>query len=59
MRDFNYELKELCQHNRDGSFSTQYGRERILTLIANQLHEMGVQGHARDELKAQARASTG
>ena len=40
MRDLNYELKQLCLRNRDGSFSTQYARERILTMIANQLHEM-------------------
>lgn len=41
MRDLNYELKQLCLRNRDGSFSTQYARERILAMIANQLHEMG------------------
>ncbi len=41
MRDLNYELKQLCQRNRDGSYATQVARERILTLIANQLHEMG------------------
>ncbi|MDZ4819639.1 MAG: phage integrase N-terminal domain-containing protein [Planctomycetota bacterium] len=41
MRDLNYELKQLCLRNRDGSFSTQYARARILTVIANQLHEMG------------------
>ena len=41
MKDFNYELKQLCQRNRDGSYATQANRERILDLIANQLHEMG------------------
>ena len=41
MRDLNYELKHLCLRNRDGSYATQYARERILTMIANQLHEMG------------------
>jgi hypothetical protein len=41
MRDLNFELKQLCQRNRDGGFSTQYARERILTMIANRLHEMG------------------
>src|SRR5262249_503229 len=41
MRDLNYELKQLCRRNRDGSYATQVARERILTLIANQLHEMG------------------
>ena len=41
MQDLNYELKQLCTRNRDGSFATQADRERILTLIANQLREMG------------------
>ena len=41
MQDLNYELKQLCARNRDGSFATQVNRERILTLIANQLREMG------------------
>jgi len=41
MQDLNYELKQLCSRNRDGSFATQHDRERILTLIANQLREMG------------------
>ena len=41
MRELNYELKQLCQRNRDGSFSTRANRERILDLIANQLQEMG------------------
>ena len=41
MRELNYELKQMCLRNRDGSYATQNARERILTLIANQLHEMG------------------
>ena len=41
MQDLNYELKRLCARNRDGSFATQANRERVLTLIANQLREMG------------------
>ncbi len=41
MQALNYELKQLCARNRDGSFATQADRERILTLIANQLREMG------------------
>ena len=41
MRDFNYELKTLCRHNRDGSYATRADRERMLDLIANQLHDMG------------------
>ena len=34
MRDLNYELKKLCQRNCDGSYATQYARERVLTLVA-------------------------
>ncbi len=41
MRDLNYQLKQLCKNNRDGSIGTQVQRERQLTLIANQLHELG------------------
>ena len=32
---------KLCKANRDGSFSTQATRSRMLDLIANQLHELG------------------
>ena len=41
MRDLNYELKQLCRRNRDGSYATQRDREHILILIANQLRELG------------------
>ncbi|NOR37171.1 MAG: integrase [Woeseiaceae bacterium] len=41
MRDLNYQLKQLCRYNRDGSYGTQVQRERMLTLIANQLHDAG------------------
>jgi site-specific recombinase XerC len=41
VRDLNYELKTLCRSHRDGSYATLYARERILTMTANQLHEMG------------------
>ena len=30
MRDFNYEMKQLCHRNRDGSYGTQSDRERII-----------------------------
>jgi site-specific recombinase XerC len=39
MRNLNHDFKTLCQRNRDGSFTTQHDRERILTLVANQLNE--------------------
>ena len=32
---------KLCRQNRDGSYSTQATRSRILDLIANQLHALG------------------
>jgi hypothetical protein len=48
MQDLNYGLKQLCTRNRDGSFATQTTRERILTLVANQLRQMGfVHMHAQ------------
>lgn len=51
MRDLNFELKRMCQRNRDGSFATQAERERALTLFANQLHELGFKGMTATSLK--------
>ena len=42
MRDLNYDFKQLCRRNRDGSYATQADREHILDLCADQLHEMGI-----------------
>ena len=36
MRDLNYQLKQLCQRNCDGSYATRADRERMLALFANQ-----------------------
>jgi len=52
MREFNYELKQLCQRNRDGGYATRADRERILELIANQLQEMGFKHMHATSLKA-------
>jgi site-specific recombinase XerC len=41
MRDLNYQLKQLCRNNRDGSYATQAARAWQLSLMANQLHELG------------------
>ena len=41
MRDLNYDLKQVCRRNRDGSYATQSDREHILDLIADQLDELG------------------
>lgn len=41
MRDLNFQLKNLCLRNGDGSFATQAIRQRVLSLVANQLHDLG------------------
>lgn len=41
MRDLNYQLKKLCRQCREGSYATQTKREYMLSLMANQLHELG------------------
>src|SRR5476651_1514192 len=41
MRDLNYQLKQLCHRNRDGSYATQADRAGILQLVADQLHQAG------------------
>jgi len=41
MKDLNYQLSKLCRDNRDGGFSTQATRSRILDLIGNQLQTLG------------------
>ena len=41
VKDLNYQLKQLCDQNRDGSYATQAQRVWLLTLIANQLHDLG------------------
>lgn len=51
MKDLNYQLKQLCRENRDGGYRTQQIRERVLTLIANQLHELGFHGMKASSLK--------
>ncbi len=51
MRDLNYQLKELCRTNRDGSYATQAQRLWMLTLIANQLHDLGFRQMNAQSLK--------
>ena len=51
VKDLNYQLKQLCYRNRDGSYTTQVNRERILTLIANQLDELGYRRMNAQSLK--------
>ena len=51
MRDLNHQLKQLCRHCREGSYATQRNRERMLTLIANELHGMGYRKMQSKSLK--------
>ncbi|HNP36972.1 MAG TPA: phage integrase N-terminal domain-containing protein [Woeseiaceae bacterium] len=51
MKDLNYQLMRLCRINRDGSYSTQATRRRILDRIANQLHALGYQHMQAKSLK--------
>lgn len=41
MRSLNWELKQLCSHHLDGSFATRQDRGRTLSLVADQLHDLG------------------
>jgi hypothetical protein len=51
MRDLNYQLKQICRQCREGSYATQVNRERMLTLVANELHELGYRGMSAQSLK--------
>ena len=51
MRDLNYQLKQLCRRNRDGGYATQRNRERLLSLIAGQLHALGFRNMSARSLK--------
>ncbi len=51
MKDLNYQLMKLCRANRDGSYSTQATRSRVLDLIASQLHELGYKHMQAKSLK--------
>ena len=51
MRDLNYQLKQLCARNRDGSYSTQANRQRILDLVARQLNAMDFRRMSTHSLK--------
>ena len=41
MHDLNFQLRQLCAKNRDGSFGTQAQRTKVLQLAADQLVGMG------------------
>ena len=41
MRTLNYQLKVLCEHNRDGSYANKAARARNLQTIADELYGLG------------------
>ena len=49
MKDLNYQLKNLCERNRDGSRNTQAERFQLLQMMANHLQELG---YRRMEVKS-------
>jgi hypothetical protein len=51
IKGLNHQLKTLCRNNREGSYGTQVRRERELTLMANELHELGYRGMNSHSLK--------
>jgi hypothetical protein len=51
VRDLNYQLKQLCHRNRDGSYATQAKRMHHLMLIADQLYDLGFHGMQPRSLK--------
>ena len=51
MNDLNYGLKKLCDRNQDGSFATRANRQGMLTMMGNQLREMGYQHMHVESLK--------
>jgi integrase len=51
VRDLNYQLKQICRRNRDGSYSTQAKRLHHLMMMANKLHDLGFHGMKARSLK--------
>ena len=52
MKQLNYDLKQLCNRNKDGGHTTQANRESMLTQIANQLHDLGYRNLSAQGLKS-------
>lgn len=49
MKDLAYDLKKICQQNREGSFSTMAAREKIVIMAGNQLEQLGYKGMKKAE----------
>ena len=42
MRNLAYQFKIMCDHNKDGSHSTQASRRRLLSMIAKHIELLGI-----------------
>lgn len=51
MKSLNYQLKQLCDRCREGSYATQAKRAWMLSLMANQLHDLGYRRMTAQSLK--------
>lgn len=51
MDDLSFDLMQMCRHNRDGSYTTQYQRSRTLRAMAVQLRELGYKSMRARSLK--------
>jgi len=51
MKNLVYSLRQICRHNRDGSYKTQADRERMLILIGKQLLDMGYRLDTTDNMR--------
>lgn len=51
MDQLTYELRKLCERNRDGGYNTQADRRRMLIRMSRQLLDMGFRHMCADSLK--------
>ncbi len=51
MDQLNYQLMQMCKRNREGSYSTQNTRQKILQMSAKQLKELGYRKMEQKSLK--------
>ena len=51
MKNLIFSLRQICRHNRDGSYKTQADRERMLILIGKQLDALGYRMDTAGSLK--------
>lgn len=51
MRDLNFELKDICERNRDGSYAVQSTRHKVLQQMASALYDMGYRHMRANSIK--------